>query len=946
MKQAWQLLKAGVAACVGGVGNLVLWSLWLGLTLLLVLQLYIVSTNELTVPGFLLRRLEARLAESGVRVEFKRTSFDPTGRVLLEEVRVLLPTFAEPVLTARAVYARLNPWKLSVGQFEARELRLIDAALFVPAMLSDSGNAQEMVQDLDVTVVPEDRRLLIEQLSARAAGVEVSAHGFVPVPRGTPTGTPELVGLLAQRFPAFCRQATALAAQLAAFEQPSLDLEITASDAGAVVVNVALLARRARLEVPVATDARDVRVATRALLVGSASTSQLEFAAAEVSLPFQTKARRLQGQIIGGVRQDGTLRFEPRQVELTLGTIARGDFSAEAVSAEVLPRGYPRIEGSVVGHVGGAPVAVRATADLTAQSADLAMRGELSQRLLTPLSQQLGVDVRRYFDFEELFFDDARLRLDPGWKFRELTAQVDVRNALAYGIRMESGRATIELNPTRFHSPAAFARIGDNFAHGSYEQDFGSNRFRFLLNGQLRPLDISGWFRPWWANFFQQFDFTASAPVASVDVNGVWREGAQSAVFVFAEVPRSIVRGVELDALQTRLFVRPGFYDGLEVRARTSQGSVNGTFTYELDWDSRDWRRLDLDLGSTLPLATIARMIGPTSTSYLEPFKLQTAPTVSLRARFDGPGSPAGPHQTIDATVRTTGELHFHQFPVQDATFGLKIRDTTIDVDNVVARFASGAVGGRARVWNENNQRRVGFDFSVKDASLGEGVATLQSFFARRRGAPPPPPGKFVQEKANVRVDLDASAEGDYRSPFSYQGSGNAVLRGAEIGAVPLFGSLSELLSFTTLRFTEARGTFKIEGPQLSFTEVTLRGANSAIDGHGIYALDAQALDFNAKVFPFQESENLVKTVVGAVLAPLSNAMEVKLTGSLENPEWRFALFGSPVSGPAVAERADPTTDGPPPPPSLSPIIAYHRQASDGRAARIQIAPLGVTPST
>jgi hypothetical protein len=242
---------------------------------------------------------------------------------------------------------------------------------------------------------------------------------------------------------------------------------------------------------------------------------------------------------------------------------------------------------------------------------------------------------------------------------------------------------------------------------------------------------------------------------------------------------------------------------------------------------------------------------------------------------------------------------------VHDASFGLRIRDSSIEVDGVNARFGGGSVNGRARVWNEGEQRRVGFDFSVKDASLGEGVTTLQAFFARRRGEPPPPPGKFVQEKANVRVDLDVSAEGEYRSAFSYQGAGNAVLRGAEIGAVPLFGALSDLLPFTTLRFTDARGTFKIDGPKIVFSEVTLRGANSTIDGHGVYALDAQVLDFNAKVFPFQESENLIKSVVGAVLSPLSNAMEVKLSGSLEKPDWRFALLSPDVPGAVTAERAE-----------------------------------------
>src|SRR5581483_2158385 len=71
---------------------------------------------------------------------------------------------------------------------------------------------------------------------------------------------------------------------------------------------------------------------------------------------------------------------------------------------------------------------------------------------------------------------------------------------------------------------------------------------------------------------------------------------------------------------------------------------------------------------------------------------------------------------------------------------------------------------------------------------------------------------------------------------------------------------------------------------------VTLRGANSAIDAHGDYALERRELDFKAKVFPFQESGNVLKSVVGAVLSPISNVFEVKLSGTLSKPEWAFVI--------------------------------------------------------
>src|SRR4051812_47585701 len=104
----WRISQTAAASLFA----FLLWSLWLGLCLVLGLQIYIVSTRELAVPEFVLHRFERRVAEAGLRIAFSRNSLDPRGRVLIENVRVSLPEFAEPVLTARSAYVEFNPWSL------------------------------------------------------------------------------------------------------------------------------------------------------------------------------------------------------------------------------------------------------------------------------------------------------------------------------------------------------------------------------------------------------------------------------------------------------------------------------------------------------------------------------------------------------------------------------------------------------------------------------------------------------------------------------------------------------------------------------------------------------------------------------------------------------------------------------------------------------------------
>src|SRR5476651_1550677 len=156
MKPLLKLCWQGVRYCAAALFSMALWTLWLLLGLSLAGELWCVASRELAVPGFVLRALEDRLAASHLKATFGQTSFDPSGRILVENVRLLSPSFNEPLVTVRAAYARLDPWALLAGRFEPLEFRVSGVSLFVPAMLSSSGRAEALVSDLDATVVPGD----------------------------------------------------------------------------------------------------------------------------------------------------------------------------------------------------------------------------------------------------------------------------------------------------------------------------------------------------------------------------------------------------------------------------------------------------------------------------------------------------------------------------------------------------------------------------------------------------------------------------------------------------------------------------------------------------------------------------------------------------------------------------------------------------------------------
>ncbi|HYP17100.1 MAG TPA: AsmA-like C-terminal region-containing protein, partial [Opitutus sp.] len=484
-------------------------------------------------------------------------------------------------------------------------------------------------------------------------------------------------------------------------------------------------------------------------------------------------------------------------------------------------------------------------------------------------------------------------------------------------------RGRIEFDGHRFVARDAVAVVGENEAHGSFEQDLVSREFRFLLDGRLRPLAIGGWFREWWPGFFNNFEFPLAPPNASVDVRGRWGVGHETTVFVFAESMSPLVRGAQLDYARTLIFIRPNFLDGLEVFGTRGAGEVRGAFTRHIELPGYRWREMNIALTSTLDLQTGAKLLGPELGARLQPFVFESPPRVSVAARFDGPGSAAGPRQNMRIEAQSTGAFSFHDFPARNLAFDAVLRDDELTLERVEASVADGTLSGNAKLWGPEGGRRLGFDASLRGASLGLAVTTVSQYAARRRGSESAGAEKILPGKNNVRLDLALSAEGGFDDPFSYRGNGNAALEGAGLGEVRLLGLLSALLDFTALRFTSARAEFKVEGPTIVFPSVNVTGANAAIHAHGDYSLRERQLSFNARIYPFEESNSLLQSVVGAVLTPLSTVLEVKLTGALDDPKWAFVigptnLLRSLTQPAAAGNAAVPGAGSAPSPPPTS----------------------------
>jgi hypothetical protein len=897
------------------------WTLWLLLSALLALQLYVLAAREFPVPAFLLRAIESRLAVSQLTVHFRSAIFDPSGRLLAEDVRLESRAYAEPLFTAHAVYMRLDPWALLAGHFDPREICVTQASLFVPAMLSPTGRAEAFVSDGNFTAYRTPRQQAIElaQFNCRIGNLVVTARGGLHLPEvanPTATGMLPLAELISQNYPHFSRQLARLDDALASLDEPQLQIELTPSDTRGALVTAVFNARAFHRETPWPMRATELRATAKTPLLGeTAAPASLELNAAEFFLPTRANTQAVCVQVQGVVWPD-QLHFMLRTIDFSAASFGGWSVQGADLLAHLTPGPLPGVQAEIAGIIADTPVSLHGHADLEAQNARVGFDVAVGPALLAQVSARMHSHFSSTLAFTSPIALHGGAEFADGWNLADLSTYFEAKHVTVKGVPVDTVRGWADLRGHDLDVTDVILHQHDNFASGSYSMDTATLDYRFLLHGRLRPLEIANWFHPEWAGFWQDFSFPTVPPEGDADAQGTWGPSDRSDVFVFADAASPIVHGVPFDRVRAILHIVDGnYYDAREVLLGRGARTARGHFTRLIDPLKNTWSRMEFDATSNLDLTEGARIFGPSGEDFIAPFKFAQPPTVHATGVLNSAAAPGGEHKLVQLVVASSGLFKLYGFPLNDVSFDATLRDDDIDLPRIEATFSDGTLKGRALLTGPDATRRMHFDFHLAGANLGRTITTVDDFLAEQDNQPPDPPTKFIQSATDIRFNLDAAAEGNYHDPFSFTGSGTTSLAGAELIKIHLLGLLSPLFPFTSLRFTDAQAkNFLIEKNNLSFPAVNITGANSAIEAKGDYLLDKKTLDFNAKVYPFGESKFLPSELLDKFLTPVSMLAEVKLTGTIDQPKWVFAHGPTNFFRKLTQPKSSPPAEKPPTP--------------------------------
>ena len=878
---------------------LVQWISWILLVVVAGVQIFLLTKQELNVPQFVIREVETRLADAGLHAKFGKFTCDPTGRLLVRDARLSLLSSDATVLRAKSISLRVDPVALWLNETDPREIQLSGVDLLIPAVISPTGQAEPVVAGLDARVRRGEspRMLEIENLTAQVGPIALSAFGKMLVPSSREKGPAmpfdQFLSSFSKNYLRLCQQMSKVLTEMPQTQGTKLEIQLTPNLLFGAQATFNARAKQIDIELP-DTPGGIVRIHDISL--------------AGEFIPGNKKRQEILGFKIGAVEWPDHLNVEDLQIEVSADwdpailslTPTNLKLSSHRISAMGINFESPRIQASLAGipviqsqgtvSVGGGEWNFKTDIDVTSGAGRIALAGEVGDQTLRIAADKIGFDVPSILSWSQRPVLAANLILGPGGKPLSAAADLSTGPVVARWVPLDATSAHVTWHNHQLRADQITLRRGESLAFGSYDMNTSDTSFRFLLDGQLVPSDINGWFREWWPRLFAMFEFRAAPPRASVEVSGRWKAKLETQIFISADANDVAVKEISMQRMRTRLFVRPGWVDVLNFISEREPGTVQGRFARQ--WhlpDSRRWTRLEIHAGGRSDLSPVPNLLRETGATLIEPFAL----TGPLELRLDGAisredwGEPTA--KDFSFSGHTDEAWRYKNFPLQGMVFTGRQQNDQISIDEFTTGFGEGELTGKIRLTDTREARQIGFDVNLEEAALGRTIQDVVEWTASRKGENAAAPTDFQKQMAAGELTLSLSAEGPADDPFDLRGTGSAAVYHPGLANLNLLGPLSALLkrtllNFSTLQLSHANANFELSGPRVTFPELKVSGNRGALDANGTYSLDTKELNFTSRVRPFEGGEGLLD----AVFTPFSSVLEVKLEGELSKPKWTF----------------------------------------------------------
>lgn len=489
---------------------------------------------------------------------------------------------------------------------------------------------------------------------------------------------------------------------------------------------------------------------------------------------------------------------------------------------------------------------------------------ELLERISVRVEGQAHVDLRFGPSAFEHFGD-------------RVSGTMHVRDAFYRDAFFPEIRVDVSYEDRVFHLENVRGTVGNIDQRGPV-----SGSFRFDLETQAFRLEARTGFAPQAVlslvpmedvqEILAEWDFVGLPPQISVFVS---RETSDASLEVdFSLRGEDLVsRGISLDELSLEVKVRGRTLTVPRLFARREILNMTG----EAQWDL-DQNHVTFAVDSTLPVDDLAVWVDPGLADLLIPYRIRGGSRLEAAGQLDFSG--AHRHQ-LNAHVELK-DVRWKWQRFDGIRFVVDLQGTALEIGEIWGRVGDGGFGGHVRVENLFTPDAF-FTLRLK----GQGLDLSEMIIAATDTEATPYTGRLEFE-ADVTGALEDRPE---QLKFdSYSGKGRVEIQEGELFRIPLLLGLSRILGRVFRGFgyasqTDFSASFDIHEGRVYSKDLFLSGRMISIEGDGWLDFDKQ-VRANLRVQAFR-SGTLVEAI-NLFLWPLRKLIEVRLSGTLDQPDWQL----------------------------------------------------------
>lgn len=859
------------------------------LSILALIQILLLFTEfnhrRIPIPNFIFQSIDAQLAEHELSTQYSKSFFNISGEVEIYDLTLNYKNLSDPILKADRIKIELSLFQLLLSNVIPKKITVDNATILSPPIFSPTGINQTIFNNIFLKTSIHKNTLLIEQFSSFLDSLHIIASGTLNLNAFQDNSDFKIT-----KYFHLLSKIIENTSTFHLVSNPILHISVNTDPQNAIF---------AALNIYFDSFKHTTDFSTGKTLIKTHAHFKDQLLTLDKTIFVDTNniawKKIFSCETASFLIKDPVLFFDKKNIQFPsfvhaiLNNASITDEKNISINCEVDFSLHPIIHPTI--HISNNSEWLLADlfVDLLQKNLEFYLSGNTS---FSSIHHHLPALIKKSPYYPKLqgklaFSSSGELSYienTPNFKNIALSASANhfsLNNAPFDNLYLESN-----VSPSNLDIQNIFIESPDSLVQGSFSKNFTNNTTRYLLSGQINPKHLNYWLDPWWSDLWKKFKLLSSFPKTNIDILLTDISPTLSETSIFGDIlaDHFEYKNIPFKNIQFILNKELKSLELNNLNATLPNGRLDGS----IRWNYKETEQKTLvstyvDGSTQIPLEQLDTLAeNPSLHEILKSFNCYKPPFLSIKGLKHS--NPI--HDHFDVQFNAQSSLYYKNFPLDKLYFDANYKNKSSSISNINFGFATGSGSASVILTKAHNSAsdRFSLNLNLVNAQQDLAIKHLKEYFTQSKL----PVNQLTHYGGNI--NLNAKLTGLLGNLNSFSGNGNIHILDADFGKINLFGFISQLSSAGSFQLTDAQSSFSVNHGFVEFPDLNIFGPSVNIKSQGRLNLSSHEIDFLMDIDPLGRGKRPIISQALLILTPITQSFQVKLTGTVENPQWNASL--------------------------------------------------------